>query len=103
MVNFLFAYSSPHFSTAHQASGVSVNDVCLTEYQALKLKKTHKYVIFTLNKDFTEIIVEKTSSSTSYDDFIADLPETECRWAIYDFEFEKEEGGKRNKLTFISW
>ena len=103
MVKFLFAYCSPHFSTAHQASGVGVNDKCLEAYQALKLKKTHKYIIFTLSKDLTEIVVETSSDSTSYDDFIADLPEAECRWAVYDFEFEKEEGGKRNKLTFVSW
>ncbi|KAG5352936.1 hypothetical protein C0989_011978 [Termitomyces sp. Mn162] len=70
---------------------------------ALKLKKTHKYIIFTLSSDSTEIVVEKTSSSTDYDDFIADLPESECRWGIYDFEFEKEGGGKRNKITFVSW
>ena len=85
------------------ASGVTVNDTCLQEYQALKLKKAHKYVIFNLNKDNTEIVVEKTSKSADYDDFIADLPETECRWAVYDFEFEKEGAGKRNKLTFVSW
>ncbi|WP_406862765.1 actin depolymerization factor/cofilin-like domain-containing protein [Streptomyces sp. HUAS MG47] len=85
------------------ASGVAVNDACLEEYQALKLGRKHKYVIFNLNKDNTEIVVEKVSSSTDYDDFIADLPETECRWAVYDFEFEKEEAGKRNKLTFVNW
>ncbi|KAG6878508.1 hypothetical protein C0993_005438 [Termitomyces sp. T159_Od127] len=90
-------------SATIQASGVGVNSNCLEEFQALKLKKTHKYIIFTLSSDSTEIVVEKTSSSTNFEDFIADLPETECRWAIYDFEFEKEDGGKRNKITFVSW
>ncbi|KAF5382629.1 hypothetical protein D9615_003017 [Tricholomella constricta] len=98
------ALSSAHPpSTLSFASGVGVNPQCLTDYQALKLKKTHKYIIFTLSKDVTEIVVEKTSSSQSYEDFVGDLPETECRWAIYDFEFEKEEGGKRSKICFISW
>lgn len=90
-------------SNTTQASGVSVNDVCLTDYQALKLKKTYKYIIFTLSKDFKEIVVEKTSTEQSYETFLADLPETECRWAIYDFEFKKEEVGTRNKITFFSW
>jgi cofilin len=84
-------------------SGVTVNDVCLQEYRALKLKRTHKYIVFNLSEDYSEIVVEKVSSSPDYDDFIADLPETECRWAVYDFEFEKEGAGKRSKLTFISW
>jgi len=67
------------------------------------LKKKHKYIIFTLNKDFTEIVVDKTSSAQDYDEFVADLPEAECRWAIYDFEFDKEGAGKRNKIIFLSW
>ncbi|PFH51257.1 hypothetical protein AMATHDRAFT_75099 [Amanita thiersii Skay4041] len=86
-----------------QASGVAVNSDCLDKYQQLKLKKTFKYVIFNLNKANTEIIVEKTSESIDYEDFVSDLPETECRWAVYDFEFEKEGAGKRNKLVFVSW
>ncbi|MFE6063674.1 actin-binding ADF family protein [Streptomyces sp. NPDC056431] len=81
----------------------TVNDVCLDEYQALKLRKKHKYVVFNLNDDNTEIVVARVSSSESYDDFIADLPEAECRWAVYDFEFEQEGAGKQEKLTFISW
>jgi hypothetical protein len=72
-------------------------------FQELKLKKTSKYIIFILNKEKTEIIVEKKSTSKDYDDFIADLPENECRWGVYDLEFEKEEGGRRNKIVFYQW
>ncbi|KAI0373678.1 recombinant Actophorin [Pilatotrama ljubarskyi] len=86
------------------ASGVGVNPECLEAYQELKLGKKTKYIIFTLNKDNTEIVVEKKSPPTStYDDFLGDLPEGECRWAVYDFDFEKEDGGKRSKITFYSW
>ncbi|KAF8965977.1 hypothetical protein BDZ97DRAFT_1810564 [Flammula alnicola] len=85
------------------ASGVTVNPQCLETFQELKLKKKTKYIIFNLNKDFSEVIVEKTSDNADYETFLADLPETECRWAIYDFEFEKEGAGKRNKIIFLSW
>lgn len=55
----------------------------------------------------TEIVVdtavEKTPESADYETFLANLPEDECRWAVYDFEFEKEGAGKRNKLIFLSW
>ena len=81
-----------------------MNPQCLSAYQELKLGKKSKYIIFGLSSDNTEIVVLKTSNSHEYDDFLADLPENECRWAVYDFEFEKEGGaGKRNKLTFFSW
>jgi len=84
------------------SSGVTVDPKCLEEYQALKLKKKLKYIIYQLSKDKTQIEVEKTSDSQSYDDFVADLPATACRWAVYDFEFEQGEG-KRNKLCFFAW
>jgi len=85
------------------ASGVGVNPACLETYQELKLGKKIKYIIYNLNKDNTEIIVEKKSDSANYEEFLGDLPETECRWAVYDFEYEKEGAGKRNKLCFIAW
>ncbi|OJT14684.1 Cofilin [Trametes pubescens] len=86
------------------ASGVGVNSECLDAYQELKLGKKSKYIVFTLNKTNTEIIVEKKgATSSTYDDFLADLPEAECRWAVYDFDYEKEDGGKRSKITFYSW
>jgi len=84
------------------SSGVAVHDDCLSEFQALKIGHKHKYIIYNLSKDNTHIIVDKKSEAAEYDDFLADLPETECRWAIYDFGYERD-GGKRNKLIFFSW
>ncbi|KAG8706853.1 cofilin [Ceratobasidium sp. 395] len=55
-----------------------------------------------MSKDLKEIVVLKKSESTDYEDFIKDLPEDDCRWAVYDFAFEKD-GGKRNKLVFYIW
>jgi len=48
-------------------------------------------------------VVEKTSESHNYDEFVAELPGESCRYAIYDFEYEKGNDGKRNKIVFISW
>ena len=80
-----------------------MNPECLEAYQELKLGKKTKYIIFTLSKDNTEIVVAKESESRDYDDFLADLPEAEPRWAVYDFEYEKGDEGKRNKICFFTW
>ncbi|KIK68648.1 hypothetical protein GYMLUDRAFT_54248 [Collybiopsis luxurians FD-317 M1] len=85
------------------ASGVGVNASSLADFETLKLGKKFRYIIYNLNKDNTEIITEKTSDSKDYEEFISHLPETECRWAVYDFEFEKEGEGIRNKLCFFMW
>jgi len=85
------------------ASGVGVHPDCITEFQQLKLTRRYKYIIFELNKDKTEIVVYKTSKDPDYAAFLEALPEAECKWAVYDFEFEKEGAGKRNKICFYSW
>lgn len=88
---------------AKATSGVAVNQACLDQYQELKLKKQHKYVIYKLNPNMTEIIVDKSSKDTDYETFLGDLPGDEPRWAVYDFEYSKGDAGKRNKLVFYSW
>jgi len=84
------------------SSGVAVNHNCITTYQELKLKKQLKFIIYSLNDTKTEVIVLNTSQSSDYEEFLAALPETECRWAVYDFEYDNGEG-KRNRLLFYSW
>ncbi|GAA97218.1 uncharacterized protein L969DRAFT_69603 [Mixia osmundae IAM 14324] len=86
------------------SSGVAVSSECLEAFQTLKLGKKLKYIIYGLNKDNTEIVVVKTSDSADYDEFVGDLPPADCRWAVYDFEYEQAGGGgKRNKLVFYMW
>jgi cofilin len=85
------------------SSGVSVDSSCVEKYQELKLKKIHKFIIFKLSKDLKEIIVDQTSESPDYEEFVQSLPEDEPRWAVYDFKYEVDEGGARNKLVFVSW
>ncbi|KAH8921648.1 putative COF1-cofilin [Atractiella rhizophila] len=85
------------------SSGVSVSSECQSIFQELKLGKKLKYIIYRLNDTNTEIVVEKSSADADYDKFLEDLPETEPRYAVYDFEYEKGGDGKRNKLCFYSW
>ncbi|KAB8264378.1 cofilin [Aspergillus pseudonomiae] len=85
------------------ASGLPLSSECLEAYNALKLKKSFKYVIYGVDSTFKEIVVLKTSSASDYDEFMADLPDDECRWAVYDFAYKRSDGSERNKLVFISW
>ncbi|KZS95901.1 actin depolymerizing factor [Sistotremastrum niveocremeum HHB9708] len=83
------------------SSGVGVSPECLTTYQELKLGKKTKWIVYAMNKAFTEVVVEKTGE-TDLEDLIAQLPGSEPRWAVLDFGYESGEG-KRNKICFISW
>jgi hypothetical protein len=85
-----------------QSTGVTVSQECLSAFQELKTGKKIKYIIYGMSPDNSQIVVLETSTEKSYDAFIEKLPETECRWAVYDFEFDSGEG-IRNKLCFYMW
>jgi cofilin len=55
-------------------------------------------------KDKKEIVVEKSGArDATYEDFMAEMPENDCRYGIIDLEFESDDGRPTSKLVFISW
>ena len=76
----------------------------MATFDDLKLGKIYKYIIYGINDDKTKIVPMKTSKSDNYEEFLSDLPEDDCRYAIYDFEYETASGeGKRSKIAFFFW
>jgi cofilin len=67
------------------------------------MSKSLKYITFRLSDDKKEIVVDGESSNPDYDEFLKQLPENGCRWAVYDFGYKLEDGSQRNKLCFFSW
>lgn len=92
------------FRSSNASSGIGVADVCKTTYLELQRKKLHRYVIFKIDEKQKQVLVEKTGGAAeSYDDFLASLPESDCRYAVYDFDFVTEENCQKSKIFFIAW
>ncbi|KAG1809281.1 actin depolymerizing factor [Suillus variegatus] len=85
------------------SSGVTPAPECLQRFEQLKMSKSLKYIFFKLNDTRTEIVVDKTSDSSNYEEFLDNLPSDGCKWAVYDFDYKLEDGSQRNKLCFFSW
>merc|ERR1712232_486340 len=89
------------------ASGVGVNDECVQAFQDMKLNHKHRYIIYKLSDDLSEVEVQELGSGDSskgtFDEFTKKLPEKEARYAVYDFEYSMEDDGVRQKLCFILW
>ncbi|KAJ1997542.1 cofilin, partial [Coemansia thaxteri] len=105
------------------SSGISVEEQCLTAFSRLKDSHEYKYVLFKIASDNKSIIVDTTSSGpyvetpedvdaakkalkekteeVLYEEFVALLPEDECRYAVYDLAYVKD--GQRNKILFYAW
>ena len=85
------------------SSGVAVSEDVLAKFQELKLGHSLRFATFRLSDDHSQVIVDKTAPpSANYNDFVKGLPANDCRYAVYDFEYEAE-GGQRNKILFVVW
>lgn len=50
------------------------------------------------------IVLEKAAEpDATYSDFLADLPEDDCRYVIYKYDYETPGEGKRSKVVFFLW
>ncbi|GAA0168457.1 non-motor actin binding protein [Lithospermum erythrorhizon] len=75
-----------------------------TTYMELQRKRVHRYVIFKIDENKKEVVVERTGGiSESYDDFTASLPDNDCRYAVFDYDFVTSENCQKSKIFFIAW
>ena len=73
-------------------------------FMKLKLKKVYRYVILKIDENKREVVVKKTDGpAESYDDFTAPLPENDCRYAVYDFDFVTSENCQKSQIFFLAW
>lgn len=90
---------------ANAASGMAVSDECKLKFGELQRKKTFRFIVFKI--DGNQIVVEKYGGpEATYDDFTAALPEADCRYGVYDFEYTAADGDiecQKSKIFFIAW
>jgi cofilin len=89
---------------ANARSGVAVNDECMLKFGELQSKRLHRFITFKMDDKFKEIVVDQVGDrATSYDDFTNSLPENDCRYAIYDFDFVTAEDVQKSRIFYILW
>jgi len=90
---------------ANAVSGMAVSDECKLKFSELQRKKTFRYIVFKIDK--SQIVVEQYGGpEATYEDFTAALPDSDCRYGVYDFEFTAEDGDiicQKSKIFFIAW
>jgi len=82
---------------------LNITDECVTRFTELKLSHTYRYVIFRVNESLTDVVVDTTGDhSSSFSEFVSALPSSDCRYAVFDFEYDVE-GSTRSKIVFVLW
>uniref|UniRef100_A0A0D9W0S7 ADF-H domain-containing protein n=1 Tax=Leersia perrieri TaxID=77586 RepID=A0A0D9W0S7_9ORYZ len=94
----------PSSAMANSSSGVAVHDDCKLKFNELQSKRMHRFITFAMDNKGKEIIVDKIGDrTTSYEDFTSSLPEGDCRFAIYDFDFVTAEDVPKSRIFYILW
>jgi cofilin len=88
---------------ANASSGAAVNDECVTKFNELQAKRLHRFVTYKLENS-KEIVVDITGErAATYEDFTKALPENDCRFAVYDFDYMTKEEVPKSKIFYIFW
>jgi cofilin len=80
-----------------------LNDQWLDVYQDMKLKNKFKYIIYRLSDSFSEVVVDQCAEEGTLDELVGALSSTECRYAVYDFDYGNVGKGKGKTTALISW
>ncbi|KAL2892231.1 Actin-depolymerizing factor 10 [Bienertia sinuspersici] len=89
---------------ANAASGMAVNDECKLKFMELKTKRNHRFIVFKIEEKMQQVMIEKIGSpNETYEDFTSSLPDNECRYAVYDYDFTTNENCQKSKIFFFSW
>ncbi|KAJ9548290.1 hypothetical protein OSB04_020833 [Centaurea solstitialis] len=93
-----------HGLGANAASGMAVHDECKLKFMELKAKRTYRFIVFKIEEKQKQVIVEKIGEpGQSHEDFAASLPDSECRYAVFDYDFVTEENCQKSRIFFIAW
>ena len=87
-------------------SVVTVTPEQIQLYQDLKIDEKYRYIILALTKDRNALeIVSLGERDKSLKDLEQFLPNNDCRYVVFDFEFETFENPPRptRKILLISW
>lgn len=81
-----------------------MDQTCVQEFMSLKTKRTYKFLIFKVNDDGKEIVVDaRGDRDGKWEQLTEQLPEKECRYAVWDHDFTNKEGIPKSKIFFILW
>ncbi len=92
------------------ASGVAVDSEVTQTFKDLIKNRKYRCAVFRINDEMNKIHVEKTfepaesnaDPERDWKAFRKTLPESDCRYAAYDFIYEHQ-GVKKNRVLFLLW
>ena len=62
------------------STGITLADECVTEFNALRMKRAHRFLILKANDEKTNIVLDKVGARDStFEQFKEEMPKDQCR------------------------
>ena len=63
------------------SGGIVVDDDCIQEFTALRMKRSHRYLIMKVSEDKTRVVLEHLGErTTTFEEFKEKMPKDSCRY-----------------------
>ncbi|KAG1354120.1 actin-depolymerizing factor 5-like [Cocos nucifera] len=83
--------------------GMRVTEECWRSFMEMKWKRVHRYVVYKIDERSRSVMVDKVGGpGEGYEELAASLPNDDCRYAVFDFDFVVDKCQK-SKIFFITW
>eukprot|EP00616_Rhizochromulina_sp_CCMP1243_P016942 CAMPEP_0118969466 /NCGR_PEP_ID=MMETSP1173-20130426/6559_1 /TAXON_ID=1034831 /ORGANISM="Rhizochromulina marina cf, Strain CCMP1243" /LENGTH=171 /DNA_ID=CAMNT_0006918711 /DNA_START=6 /DNA_END=518 /DNA_ORIENTATION=+ len=87
-----------------KAKAGTIDPACADVYEQFKIRRKHKFVVYRIDAESEAVVVDIASAKkATFQEFQAALPYTDCRYAVYDYEYTTPDGRIADKLFFLSW
>lgn len=84
--------------------GVNVSSEVVDKFIEFKRGKNKvTFIIFKIGDEMKVVTDFISGEDEVFQTFLDKLPESECRFAVYSFDFTTEDGQAMNKKVLISW
>ncbi|QDZ19094.1 actin depolymerizing protein [Chloropicon primus] len=89
---------------AKSISGIRVAQNVVDAFEDMKHKKKYRYLVYEINLAAGLVVLQTTGArDAEYDEFTESLPDADCRYCIYDYDYTNDDGCKFNKFVFVMW
>ena len=69
------------------STGITIADECISEFTALRMKRSHRYLILKVNDDKNAIVVDKVGArDATFAEFKENMPKDQCRYESIHYD-----------------
>ncbi|DBA79718.1 TPA: hypothetical protein ACH3X1_008386 [Trebouxia sp. C0004] len=85
-------------------SGIAVTEDAVNLYYYMKAKSVYRWALWKLNDAGNEVVIAGVGAKDSpLSELLGLLPNTDCRYGVFDYQFVNSDGCIFNKLIFLNW